>query len=114
MVCAAGKAVFSQINRPAFLAEVAAKGEALMQSLRELPSQNIVAVRGAGLMIGVEFSHPVRPIIRAALERGLVVINAGENVLRLCPALVISQDEIAAGVGILAQSIADCEGGMEP
>ena len=74
----------------------------MRQGLQALPTDRIVEVRGAGLLIGVEFEHPVEPIIRAALERGLVVINAGENILRICPPLIIGYDEIEAGLDILS------------
>ncbi len=105
LVCAAALAVFDQINRPGFLADVAARGEILRQGLRALSSNAIVDVRGAGLMIGVEFDHPVDAIIRAALARGLIVISAGENVLRLCPPLIVGYDEIDAGLDILKACI---------
>lgn len=105
LVCSAAQAVFNQINRDDFLAEVTDKGETLKQRLRKLPSGSLVDVRGEGLMIGVEFKQPVKPLIQAALERGLVVISAGENVLRLCPPLIVSYDEIEAGLDILARCI---------
>ncbi|MCJ7569230.1 MAG: aminotransferase class III-fold pyridoxal phosphate-dependent enzyme, partial [Anaerolineales bacterium] len=109
LVCSAALAVFNQINQPAFLTEVAAKGEAMRQGLHALPTDHIVEVRGAGLLIGVEFEHPVKPIIQAALDRGLVVINAGENVLRICPPLTIGYAEIEAGLDILSECLAAIE-----
>ena len=102
LVCSAALAVFNQINQPALLSEVAAKGEALRLGLHALPTNSIVEVRGAGLLLGVEFKFPVEPIIRAALKRGLVVINAGENVMRICPPLTIGYSEIEAGLEILS------------
>ena len=109
LVCSAALAVFNQINQPALLTEVATKGEAMRQGLLALPTDSIVEVRGAGLLIGVEFEHPVESIIRAALERGLVVINAGENILRICPPLTIGYKEIEAGLDILSECIAAIE-----
>ena len=103
LVCSAALAVFKQINHPALLTGVAAKGETLRDGLLALPTDNLVEVRGAGLLIGVEFNHPVEPIIGAALERGLIVISAGENVLRICPPLTIDDAEIMAGLDILSE-----------
>ena len=67
----------------------------------------VVEVRGSGLLLGMQFKEPVKPIIESALDKGLMVINAGENTLRICPALTISTDEIEQGIEILAESIAD-------
>jgi len=109
LVCSVALAVFNQINQPALLTEVATKGEAMRQGLLALPTDSIVEVRGAGLLIGVEFEHPVESIIRAALEPGLVVINAGENVLRICPPLTIGYNEIEAGLDILSECMTAIE-----
>ena len=104
-VCCAAIAVFDHIHQPDVLEGVVTKGEALMEGLRALPSEKIVEVRGAGLIAGVEFEVPVIPLIEEAFERGLIVINAGENVLRLCPPLIITLDEIDDGLEILADSL---------
>ncbi len=58
------------------------------------------------MLVGVEFTKPVKPLIEAALQRGLVLISAGENVLRICPPLIIEVDEIETGLGILAECLA--------
>jgi 4-aminobutyrate aminotransferase-like enzyme len=49
--------------------------------------------------------RPVKPLLAAARERGLLVINAGENVLRLAPPLVAGKDEIDEAVAILAECL---------
>ena len=51
-------------------------------------------VRGKGLMIGVEMRFPVKDILFNGLERGLLLLYAGRNVLRFLPPLVISRDQI--------------------
>jgi acetylornithine/N-succinyldiaminopimelate aminotransferase len=51
----------------------------------------ITDVRGLGLLVGVELSVPVSSVISAATQRGLMLISAGENVLRLCPPLIIDE-----------------------
>ncbi len=104
LVCQAGKVVFDRINQPDFLAAVRANGDYLLKQSRALASDKLVEVRGAGLLVGVEFTKPVKPLVTAAAEQGLLIINAGENVLRLCPPLTITQGQIAIAVEI----IADC------
>ncbi len=91
------------IGEPAFLAEVREKGEWLGQRLAALQArhQGVVAVRGRGLMWGIELEHAVQPVIERAMERGLLVITAGANVIRLLPPLTITREELARGVDML-------------
>ncbi len=105
VACAAALPVFDHVSQPEFLAQVAAKGERLMAGLRALPGAHVRQVRGAGLMVGVELDRPVKPLLEAALERGLVVINAGENVLRLTPPLIVSDADIDQALAILGQCL---------
>jgi acetylornithine aminotransferase len=71
--------------------------------LSAIQSADIVEVRGAGLLVGVEFGRPVAPLIRAARGNGLLLINSGENVLRLCPPLIISREQIDQAVDTLVE-----------
>jgi predicted acetylornithine/succinylornithine family transaminase len=105
LVCQAAQVVFNHINQPDLLEGVVYKGEALREGLRALPSEKIIEVRGVGLMVGVEFEVSVKPLVEAAREHGLMVINAGENVLRLCPPLIITLDEINDALEILNSSL---------
>ena len=101
--CAAGLYVLDVVSSPAFLEEVAAKGEYLMQKLRELGKETILEVRGMGLMVGIKTSLVPGDISKAALEKGLIVLTAGKDVVRLLPPLVISYEEIDEGVAILQE-----------
>jgi acetylornithine/succinyldiaminopimelate/putrescine aminotransferase len=58
-------------------------------------------VRAAGLLVGVEMRTAVSPIITDAREKGLLIINAGENVLRLAPALIIERQHVDEAINIL-------------
>ncbi|MFZ0543903.1 MAG: acetylornithine transaminase [Candidatus Promineifilaceae bacterium] len=109
LVCAAANVVFDRINQPEFLAAVKANGSYLQQQLCELTSDKIVDVRGAGLLVAVELNEPVSGIIAAARERadgrGLLIINSGENVIRLCPPLIVSREQINTAVEIIGQCL---------
>jgi len=105
LVCRAACYVFDRINQIGLLDDVVEKGRRLRAQLAELPSDHILEVRGEGLLIGVEFSRPVKPLTEHALRQGLIVINAGDNVLRICPPLTIEQSEIDAGMSILAECL---------
>ena len=57
--------------------------------------------RGVGLMQGLVFKAPVADIINKALDKGLILINAGTNIIRFVPSLVISKDNVDEMIGIL-------------
>ena len=69
-------------------------GRRLMDGLRRLAQGpvGIREVRGRGLLIGVELDRPVSPIVDACRNAGLLVLSAGENVLRLVPPLIVEED----------------------
>ena len=57
--------------------------------------------RGMGLMQGLVFDRPVAPVINAALENGLILINAGTNIIRFVPPLVITDADVDEMIEIL-------------
>jgi acetylornithine/N-succinyldiaminopimelate aminotransferase len=61
--------------------------------------------RGIGLMQGLLFEQPVGPIINRALEKGLLLINAGPNIIRFVPALVITEKDVDQMIEILEECI---------
>ena len=65
----------------------------------------ILARRGLGLMQGLECSVPVGGIISRCLEMGLVLINAGSNILRFVPPLVITREHVGEMVRILREAL---------
>lgn len=65
----------------------------------------ILERRGAGLMQGLVFDRPVAPIIKEAMDNGLILINAGANIIRFVPPLVIDEGNIDEMVGILDPAI---------
>lgn len=107
LVCRAAQVVFDRINQPGFLANVRAKGSYLIDGLGSLPSDKLIQIRGAGLLVGIELTESVKPLTRAAAERGLVIINAGENVLRLCPPLTVTREQIDSAIEIIGDCLAD-------
>ncbi len=91
------------VAEPALLADVRAKGAWLGERLAALARtrRGVVAVRGRGLMWGIELDGPAQPVIERALERGLLIIAAGPNVIRLLPPLVITSGDLARGMDLL-------------
>ena len=99
---AAASAVVEAIDDE-LLANVRARGAELVAGLVALPG--VVGVRGRGLLIGVETAAPAADIVAAAREEGLLVLTAGENVLRLAPPLTVGVDEVAAALEVLARVV---------
>lgn len=65
----------------------------------------ILERRGEGLMQGLVFDRPVAPVIKKAMDNGLILINAGPNIIRFVPPLVITRENIDAMISILEPSI---------
>ncbi len=61
--------------------------------------------RGIGMMQGLVFKMPVGPVINKALEKGLILINAGTDIIRFVPPLVITKEDVDQMIGILTESI---------
>ena len=100
VACAAACAVVETIDDE-LLAGVRRKSDLLKRTLERLPAT--VEVRGAGLLLGVEIDRVASDAIVACLDRGVLVGSAGERVLRLTPALTISNDELAHAIDILRE-----------
>lgn len=105
LVCSVAQVVLDRIADLDFLDSVHRKSEHLRSRLSQLQSSRIVDIRGLGLLIGVEFDRPVNPLIELALGKGLILISAGERILRLCPPLIISREEIDTAVSTLAECL---------
>ena len=101
----AAQVVLKRVSDPAMLAHVEKMGALLMGRLRELGSPHIKDVRGLGLMIGVEMDVPVASVVQAGYERGVILLNAGENVLRLLPPLIVTEKEIDRLMEVLGEII---------
>ena len=94
-----------------FLEEVRSKSDILLEQL-QLAFQNhpkISAVRGLGMMIGIETSDSLSKIVEAARQKGLIILTAGENVIRLLPPLTISREEIQQGIAVLKEVFSELD-----
>ena len=103
VTCAAACAVVDAVD-DTLLANVREQGARLRRGLAKLPS--VTEVRGAGLLVGADTERPAAELVEAALERGLVLLTAGEHVLRLAPPLVVGADEVDHALTILEEVIA--------
>ena len=103
LCAAAAAACMELIEEEDLVARAAAKGEQLMEAIGAAGAGVVKAVRGKGMMIGVELDASAREVFLRAMERGLLVCYAGQSVLRLAPPLIISEEDLSAGLDILIE-----------
>ncbi|MDR2611109.1 MAG: acetylornithine/succinylornithine family transaminase [Clostridiales Family XIII bacterium] len=106
VVCAGADYVLSRIQDD-FLAEVRRKGELFKEKLTGM--DGVADISGIGLMIGVSLTNAdAKRVAAACLKNGLLVLTAKEKI-RFLPPLIITDDEIEAGLGIFAETLATAE-----
>lgn len=107
LACAAVDKVLDLFEENHVLEHVREVAPYLEQRLDELKERHscILERRGAGLMQGLVFDHPVREIIDRGLEEGLILINAGADIIRFVPPLIITHKHIDEMIDILDDCI---------
>ena len=103
LACAAASAVIDVFDKENILKKCTEKGNYLVEKLEMLKEKynEIVEIRGVGLMIGIVLNQPAAKLQKATEEAGLLTLTAGENVLRLLPPLTVSDEEIDLAVQII-------------
>ena len=99
--CAAALAALTVMEEEDLPRQAAEKGVYLIQKLKAIPSPLIREVRGLGLMVGIELKQKAAPYLKALQEKHVIALNAGLNVIRLLPPLVISYEQIDQVVAAL-------------
>jgi predicted acetylornithine/succinylornithine family transaminase len=99
VVCAAACAVVEAIDGE-LLANVVEQGGTLAAGLGELPG--VLEVRGRGLLLGAVVDRPAADVVAACRQRGLLVLSAGDDVVRLAPPLTVDSDEVEDALATLA------------
>ncbi len=104
LACAAGLAVLDVFARDNLLELVRTRSgpwlEALAKLAAEYPAQ-LTAVRGRGYLVGLQLASDPGPYVNALRERGLLVVSAGGNAIRVLPPLIATAEELARSVEIL-------------
>jgi acetylornithine aminotransferase len=102
-----GHHVLSRISDPAFISSINTASVHLRSRLERLPSffPSIVAsdIRGRGLIIGIPFKNPNHPakVVKMARERGVLLLTAGDDAVRLLPSLTVSKEETDHAMDVL-------------
>jgi predicted acetylornithine/succinylornithine family transaminase len=110
LVAAVALRVLETVARPRFLAGVRAAGERLQRGLSGLASPFVREIRGRGLMIGVRVSDPAA-VREAAFDEQLLVVPAGEDVLRFLPPLNAPGEDLDEAVSRFGRALRRTEGG---
>lgn len=105
--CTAALTVLETIESEGLLDNVNARSEQLQQGLTALIHRFdcLVGLRGQGLLLGLLCKHEVAPIIDLCRQNGLLVLPAGTHVLRMLPALNISEAEVSEALEKLEKSL---------
>ena len=110
LATAVGVTVFSTLIEDRLAERAGRMGKLLLEALEAIRAKHPKAVkeiRGRGLLAGLDLVPPVGDAVAACRERGLLVLTAGDNTLRLAPALVVSEKEIAEACGIIDVALKD-------
>jgi acetylornithine/N-succinyldiaminopimelate aminotransferase len=104
LAMAVANAVLDIVLEPSFLERVNAIANYLKQQLAMVVDKNrevLEEVRGQGLLLGLKCKVPNTTVIDALRERGMLAVGAGDNVVRIIPPLIISEEQVREAVGIL-------------
>jgi len=113
LACAAANAVLDVLLEEGFLERVRATAALLRRRLEELAARYpgvVREVRGEGLLLGLTLKPSNADVARELMERGLLTVPAGDNVLRLLPPLIVGEAEIEAALGALEAVCAEFAG----
>ncbi|MGN1158625.1 MAG: aspartate aminotransferase family protein [Lachnospiraceae bacterium] len=108
LACAAVCKVLDLFEEMNILENVRKTGEYLQEKLDTLVQKYdmITERRGVGLMQGLVFDRPVAPYINQALEQGLLLINAGSDIIRIIPSLIVTKEQVDDMIAILDRCLA--------
>lgn len=105
----AGIVTLETMEEEQILEKVAAIHNTLMEALKKLQAahpEKISGIRGKGLLLGVELTTPANDVIHAAREKGVILLSAGPQVLRLLPSFVTTQAEVEQVITVLDEILA--------
>jgi 4-aminobutyrate aminotransferase len=118
VACAAATTTI-RLLKEQLVANAASVGEHLMNGMRELQKKHAIVgdVRGKGLMIGVELVRDRHTkeraveernaLVQAVFRRGVLILGAGKNAIRLAPPLVFTRDQADSVLGVLDEALTE-------
>ncbi|OAT51206.1 acetylornithine aminotransferase/N-succinyl-L,L-diaminopimelate aminotransferase [Proteus hauseri ATCC 700826] len=113
LACAVGNVAFDLINTPALLEGVQTRYQWIVDELTAINQSYSVftQIRGQGLLIGAElapkYAGKAKVLLGLAAQHGLMMLNAGPDVMRFTPSLIITQEELQEGMAALKVAVAE-------
>ena len=107
MATAVGIAVWDEISKPEFLDQVVRVSNFLKQQFEGLKDEfpDVVdELRGKGLLCGMKLKKPAKEVRGLLLDKGMLGGSAGDNVLRLAPPLIITEDHVREAIAIMREA----------
>src|SRR5512134_2824009 len=111
LATAVGLTVFSTLVEERLPERAARMGRLLSDGLLAVKARTggaMKEVRGKGLLVGIDLVAPVGNVVAACRERGLLVLTAGDNALRLAPPLIVDEPTVERAVEIIERAVGDC------
>lgn len=107
LACAAGNAVLDALENEKLAEKAGTTGKWLMKKLNRMKARHpaVVSIRGRGLMIGLVLNEKAEPVMMKAQEKGLLLLTAGENVLRMLPPLNTPKKDFERALRILDEAL---------
>lgn len=107
VVCAGALVVLDEICNEKYFEKIAKRGAYVKEIVEEAKNPQVVDVRGMGLMIGIKVKCDPALVQKEAIKKGLLVLTAGKDVVRLLPPLVITKKELKAGIDIILEILSN-------
>lgn len=105
LACAVALKAMEIVVRDDYCAMARAKGEKFMAALRAVDNDEIIDVRGRGLLIGVEFSAPAAPYVAKLIECGVLAKETHERTIRFAPPVNISDEELDEAINLVVRAL---------
>lgn len=101
VVCAGALSVLDQLCNQKTYDEIVEKGMYVKELVEKAHNPQVVDVRGMGLMLGIKVKCSPALVQKECMKKGLFVLTAGKDVVRLLPPLIISKEDLKSGVDII-------------
>lgn len=107
LACRAAMAVLDVLEQDKLGARATQLGQRMLNGFQKMldNTSGVAMIRGQGLMIGIELDRPCRPVLEQCLQAGVLVNVTSENVVRLLPPLVLTDDEADTIVRVVSEQI---------
>ena len=106
---AAAYSTIQTVFQESFLKEIEEKSSYFFNSIKNVLSdcKAVKQIRGKGLMVGIECHQDVSLVISSLRDKGLLVLNAGPNVIRLLPPLTVTYDELDQAITMITAELSE-------